>query len=106
MKVSQIYKGNYISVEKWPTEPAIHTITEVGTDTDRFSKEDEAEIIFVKFDGESAQYRVNKTNALEVAKVHGDEIEKWKGKKVALQRIKGIVNGEKTWIGEILPVRK
>jgi hypothetical protein len=105
MKVSDIYKGNYISVENWPDDAGTHIITEVGTDEDRFSKGGEAEVIFIKVDSEEKQYRVNKTNALGIAKAYGDEISKWKGKKVSIGKVRGIVNGERTWIGEILPVK-
>lgn len=105
MKVSDIYKGNFVSVENWPDEPETHTITEVGTDPDRFSKSDDAEVIYIRVDGESPQYRINKTNALELAKAFGDEISKWKGKRVTLCKVQGTVKGKKTWLSEITPLK-
>lgn len=105
MKVSDAYRGNYVSVERWPTTPEVHTITGAGIEDDPFSNAQGALLIFVQFDNHEEKYRINKSNAAELVTAWGDDIEAWNKMKVTIHRVQAQIRGRKGWQGMITPVK-
>jgi hypothetical protein len=103
-RVSDIYSKAYASVSQWPETETEKTITTAGVDDDPFNKEGDGKLIFVTFDGSEVRFRINKTNAQLLAAAFGEEIRKWKGKRVNIWRTKATIRGQKAWQGLIEPV--
>lgn len=99
MKIRDIYQANFCAVEKWPTTQEEHTITDIGVEENPFSKKQGSLQIWACFDNEDLRYRINSTNAAELAKTLGDDTDDWNGAKVTICRVQGQVNGKRQWVG-------
>lgn len=90
MRVSDHYANNFLRADDFDARGRELTIQSVEVET--VGKEDKPVVHFV---GEDKTLPLNKTNALEIAEIHGDEMDEWTGKKIRIYQTKTEYNGRR-----------
>jgi hypothetical protein len=98
-KVSEIYGGRYLNAANVPVIPQEWQIESVVMDT-KLGK------IAIALEGSGKEVMLNKTNALMIAEVLGDDSDDWPGGFVTLKRGKTLYQGKRVDCIQVCAVRK
>ncbi len=80
MKVSEIYSGNHLNAETLEGTP---TYSIASVESVEF---DDKEKLVLEFDECEQTLPLNKTNAMALVELYGDDTDDWTGKRVTLHR--------------------
>lgn len=91
MKVSKVFGNTYMSAEHVTPQGDTYTIAAV---VEEAVGTDQRHVIY--FDDCDMGLPLNKTNALAIAELHGDETNEWRGKQITLYRSSTFFQGRNT----------
>lgn len=77
--IKQVYKGAYMKADDVPPDGATVTIASISVD-DKLGK------VVLGLDGEELELVCNKTNAVQISTMLGDETDGWLGATIELRR--------------------
>lgn len=90
MKVSEYFKNNFFRAEDF--DKAGRVLTVYSVEMEQVGKEEKITIHFVD---EDKTFPVNKTNALAIAELYGDDTDDWCDKEIRLFRDVTMFNGKR-----------
>jgi hypothetical protein len=90
-KISEQFSNAYLKTEDFDSKGTVLVVSSVGTDDIGGDEK-----LVVHFDNEDKGLPLNKTNALAIADICGDDTDDWRGKSIEVYRDTTMFNGKRT----------